>query len=390
MSDAGFSLSMHLAWLAQQGKELRFCVLGAGHGGLAMAGHLGWMGFPVSLYNRSEERLHALRWHGGIRLSGAVTGFGPLRRVSSHLEELVGEADVLMIVTPATAHRGLAEALSPLLKDGHLIVLHPGRTGGALEVQEMLRATGCTARVLVSEAQTFLYAARATSKSAAHIYRIKNSVPLASLPSYRIPEVLAVINQAFPVFVAGTNVLATSFDNIGAVFHPALTILNAGWIEATGGDFDYYHQGITPAVGNVLERIDEERIAVARGLGLQTTTARQWLYRSYDSSGKDLCEAIRNTDSYAGIRAPSTIAHRYIWEDVPMSLVPMASIGEQLGVPTPTIRMIIAMGSLLHARDYMAEGRSVSSLGLAKLSVKAIRQLVVGLGPVNNLQPSIS
>jgi len=379
MSDSDQILTSALKAMASKGHELRFCVLGAGHGGLAMAGHLGCLGFPVSLYNRSDEKLEAVRWHGGIRVDGAVSGFGPVQRASDNLAQLVPEADVLMVVTPATAHRSLARMLCPLLRDGQILVLNPGRTGGALEVVAQLKAHGCVAQVLVAEAQTFLYAARATSNSSAHIYRIKNAVPVASLPSYRIPELLTVLNLAFPEFVAGTNVLATSFDNIGAVFHPALTILNAGWIEATGGDFDYYHQGITPSVGRVLERIDEERIAVAKALGLQMTTARQWLYRSYDSTGTDLCDAIRSTSSYAGIRAPSTIAHRYIWEDVPMSLVPMASIGEQLGVSTPTIRMIIDLASLLHGCDYRSEGRTSASLGLAGMSVKAIRQYVVGL-----------
>lgn len=35
----------------------RFAVLGAGHGGTAMAGHLSLMGFDVSLYNRGAGRL---------------------------------------------------------------------------------------------------------------------------------------------------------------------------------------------------------------------------------------------------------------------------------------------------------------------------------------------
>ncbi len=163
------------------------------------------------------------------------------------------------------------------------------------------------------------------------------------------------------------------------MFHPALTILNAGWIEATGGDFDYYLQGITPSIAMLLERIDAERVAVATGLGLQSATAREWLYRSYDSPGSNLHEAIHNTFCYAGIKAPPSIAHRYIFEDVPMSLVPLASIGAQLGVPTPTIDMIIDLGSILHGRDFRAEGRTVERMGLVGLSLKQIHQLVAGV-----------
>jgi opine dehydrogenase len=37
------------------GKEKRYTVIGAGHGGKAMAAHLVLMGFPVTLYNRAPE-----------------------------------------------------------------------------------------------------------------------------------------------------------------------------------------------------------------------------------------------------------------------------------------------------------------------------------------------
>lgn len=362
-----------------KGKDLRFCVVGAGHGGLCMAGHLGLQGFRVRLYNRSEEHLEGVRWHGGVLLSGEVCGFGAVELATHQIGNALAGADVIMVVTPANAHRPLAQLMAPHLEDGQILVLNPGRTGGALEVDATLRESGCKALVLTAEAQTFLYASRSLSRSEGRIFKIKHAVPLATIPSFWIPEALAVIHQAFPGFIAGTNVLTTSFDNIGAVFHPALTLLNAGWIEATGGDFEYYLEGVTPSVGRVLESIDAERIRVGTGLGLQCITARQWLYRSYDSTGANLCEAIRNTSSYAGIKAPVDIQHRYIFEDVPMSLVPMSSLGAQLGIATPTIDMIIRLGCLLHGRDFFSEGRTVERLGLAGKTVKEIRQQVAGM-----------
>jgi opine dehydrogenase len=368
----------HLRRTAARGTETTFCVIGAGHGGLAMAGHLGILGHPVTLYNRTAENLDGVRWHGGVKVDGAVTGFGPVRAVTSNIAEAVDGADVVMVVTPSTAHRSLAAAMAPHLRDGQLVVLNPGRTCGALEFRRVFDDCGVRADIALAETQTFLYASRALSRWEAHIYRIKNAVPFATLPSFLIPNALAVLTVAFPQFVAGTNVLATSLENIGAVFHPALTIMNAGWIEATGGDFEYYLQGITPSVAKLLERIDGERLAVASALGVRSMSAREWLYLSYDSPGKDLYEAISNTGSYRGIKAPPGIDHRYISEDVPMSLVPLASLGAMLGVPTPAIRMIIQLGSILHSTDYWAVGRTVESLGLAGLTVRQIRQMVGG------------
>ena len=38
---------------------------------------------------------------------------------------------------------------------------------------------------------------------------------------------------------------------------------------------------------------------------------------AYDTVGEDLHEAIHNQPGYYGIKAPSTLNHRYIFEDVP-------------------------------------------------------------------------
>ncbi len=246
-------------------------------------------------------------------------------------------------------------------------------------MRQILAENRAPARVLLAETQTFIYASRALSRYEGYIYRIKNSVPLATLPAYWIPDALAILKPAFPQFRAGSNILSTSLENIGAVFHPALTILNAGWIEETHGNFDYYLQGITPSIAQLLEQVDKERIAVATALGIRSVSAREWLYLSYDAAGRNLYEAIHNTESYRGIKAPSNIFHRYIFEDVPMSLVPLASIGAMLGVPTPVIEIIIRLGSIMHNKDYWKEGRTVDKLGLSGLSVKQIRQLVVGV-----------
>jgi len=284
---------------------------------------------------------------------------------------------VVMVVVPSTAHRPLARKMAPYLRDGQVVVLNPGRTGGALEFHQALADSKAPGHPVIAETQTFIYASRATSRHEAFIYAVKNRVPLATLPAFWIPEVLAVLNSAYPQFVAGSNVLCTSLDNIGAVFHPALTLLNAGWIEATQGDFEYYIQGITPSVAKLLEQVDRERIAVARSLGIATVSAREWRYLTYDSPGQNIYEAIQNTGGYRGIRAPATIAHRYVFEDVPCSLVPLASLGAMLGTPARTVELVIRLASIMHQRDYWSEGRTVERLGLAGLSVQEIRSLVV-------------
>jgi len=105
-------------------------------------------------------------------------------------------------------------------------------------------------------------------------------------------------------------------------------------------------------------------------------TAHEWLEMAYGATGQNLWEAVLDNAGYAGIRAPASMETRYLSEDVPAGLVPMASLGRHLGILTPTMDAIITLASTVHAVDYWADGRTVERLGLAGLEPDAIRALV--------------
>jgi opine dehydrogenase len=254
------------------------------------------------------------------------------------------------------------------LTDGQILVLHPGRTCGAIEFTKIIRDNGCTADVTVAEAETFIYASRSDGPAQSRIFRIKEAVPLAALPATRNQLVLEHIHKVFPQFIDGGNVLQTGMNNMGAIFHPALTILNSGWIESTHGDFQFYIDGVTSSVARVLEALDRERVTVAASIGIRARTGMEWLKLSYDAVGEDLNEAIHNQPGYYGIKAPPTLNHRYIFEDVPMSLVPIASLGKRYGVAVSGIDGIIKLASIIHRTDYWRRGRTIEKLGINNLS----------------------
>jgi len=359
--------------------EPRYAVIGAGNGGKSMAAHLALMGFQVTLYNRTPEVLAPVAKRGGIELEsfdGGPHGFGRLAKVTSDIADALGSADAIMVVVPSTAHASLAEQMAPHLRDGHIVVLHPGRTGGCLEVAKVLRDAGCQARVVLAEAETLIYACRAEGPTQARIFRIKDAVPLAALPATRTATVLDTLRSAFPRFIDGETVLHTGLNNMGAIFHPALTILNAGRIESTGGEFQFYIDGVTPSVARVLECLDRERVTVAAALGIRARTAREWLHLAYNATGDTLHEAIHNQAGYRGIRAPATLRHRYIFEDVPMSLVPIAALGQRYGVSVENINSIIRLACVIAQTDYNRRGRTLDELGIDGLSVSEVNRYV--------------
>ena len=357
----------------------KFAVIGAGHGGKAMAAHLALMGFKVSLYNRTASHVEVIKKRGGIELDGAEGvphGFGKLERVTSNISDAIRNVSVIMVVLPSSAHAEIAAAMAPYLRKGKIIILHPGRTCGALEFSKVIRDGGCKADVTIAEAETFIYAARSDGPAAARIFRIKEAIPLAALPATRTQLVLDAITEAYPQFIDGVDVLNTSLNNMGAIFHPALTLLNAGWIESTHGDYQFYIDGVTPSVARMLEVLDRERVTVASALGIRARTALEWLKLAYDTTGEDLHEAIHNQPGYYGIKAPPTLNHRYLFEDIPMSLVPIASLGMRYGVSVRGMESIIRIGSIIHRTDYWRRGRTVEKLGLEQWSVSELTRFV--------------
>ncbi|BAS29054.1 NAD/NADP-dependent octopine/nopaline dehydrogenase family protein [Limnochorda pilosa] len=352
-------------------ESLRVAVLGAGHGGQALAGWMALAGHRVRLFNRSAEPLLPLR--SGLTLRGAATGRVRLDAVTTHLDEALEGAELVMMVTPATAHRPLAYRMLPYLRPGQVVLLHPGRTGGALEVARILAAAGLPN--VVAEAETFLFASRVEGPGEARIHQVKRRVRVAALPAHRTGGTVRLLQRIHPAFAPARNVLETSLQNIGAIFHPAPILLNLGRVQA-GIPFDHYHEGITPGVAAVMERADQERTALAARLGVEVLSARAWLEQAYGATGRDLYEAIQANRSYRGLKAPRTHQHRYLTEDIPTGLVPMVSLGQSLGMEMPIMDSLVRLGEALHHVNYTAEGRSARSLGLVGMSPEGIRAVV--------------
>ncbi|MBN1262481.1 MAG: NAD/NADP octopine/nopaline dehydrogenase family protein [Anaerolineae bacterium] len=358
--------------------QLTITVIGAGNGGKAMAADLAAKGFAVRLYNRTFANIETVALRKGIALhtEDGHEVFGPLEIVTSDIEMALDGADLIMVVIPASGHRDVALAASPFLQDNQIVVLNPGRTGGALEFAQGLLEGNCPCRPTICEAETFLFASRSLGPAEARIFRTKYSVPVAAFPTQRTQAAIATIQTAYPQFIPAKSVLHTSMNNMGAIFHPGLTLLNAGWIEATQGDFEFYMDGVTPSTSRVLEALDRERVTVASSLGIRVQTAQEWLYRAYAAEGESLHEAMHANPGYRGIKAPNRLKHRYLFEEIPCSLVPITELGKQYGVETPTMCTLIHLANIVHAIDYRTKGRTLKRLGIQGLTVQELRRYI--------------
>ncbi|MDI9475749.1 MAG: NAD/NADP octopine/nopaline dehydrogenase family protein [Natronincolaceae bacterium] len=355
-------------------RELTYCIIGAGNGGIAMAGYLAMVGYKVNLYNRTLARISPLMRERVIYLEGEEKGYGVLNKITNNIEEAIEDVDIIMVTVPAMGHYNIARSMAPYLRDNQIVILSPGRTGGALEVYEILLRERENNKIIVAEAQTFIYACRSTAFNQAHIFKSKKEVTLAAIPATETNYVLKLVNKVYPQFIPAKDVLETSINNYGAIFHPAPTLLNSGHIERCA-PFEYYIEGITPSIGNFLEKLDKERMELGRMLQIKTLSAIEWLEETYAAKGKTIFEAVQNNPAYRGLQAPQGLDIRYIYEDVPYGLVPMESMANVLGIRTPAITSIIDIAQLMTNRNFREEGRTADRLGLEGLSVAEMHML---------------
>lgn len=352
-----------------------WAVVGGGNGGQTAAAHLALMGFPVRLYDIFPETVEAIKILGGIDVQGVLQGFGALENVSADIEDIIPGADVIMIVTPAIAHADIAKKCAPYLRDGQIVFLHPGSTGGALEFRHTLQKLGCRADILLAESSTLLYACRSPHPGKVKLFAIKKELMVASLPAAGIDQVLHTLNTAFPQMYGGTNILETSLSNPNAMMHPAPTLLNASMIES-GRDWLYYWDGITPSIGVFVEDLDEERLTIGRAFDMQLVPILQWYKDAYKAEGDSLEEVVKNNQAYAEVKGQGTLHTRYLLEDIPMGLVPMLALGRLAGYEPERMQTVITLAEQLLGRDLSGCGRNLENLGLKGFSKDRLLQLL--------------
>ena len=356
--------------------RMRFCVIGAGSGGRACAAYISSKGHQVSLYNRSYMRIRSIKKKGGIEAKGALNGFFRLGLVTQDLNMAVKNADVIMIVTPASAHKELAEKIAPVLSNNQIIVLNPGRTFGSVEVKRIIENKRKDIFLIVGETQTLLFTARELPENGVNIIKIKDSVSFSSFPGQHIYKASDRLMDIFPQLDPTDNYLEVTLNNIGMLLHPAISLLNAGMIDF-GKNFKFYREGATSRVCKVLEWVEFEINEIFKKLGLQQFRYYKWARKAYGVEAISTFEALQKIEAYSDINAPDNLITRYFTEDVPTGLVPITSLGSFLNIPTPTIHSIIQLSSILCNVDFRQIGRTIEKLELSEFLLNHLRKLKI-------------
>jgi opine dehydrogenase len=357
-------------------------ILGAGHGGCASAADLTLRGYDVRLQARREQRLEPIRQKGGLEITGGVhQGFVALRNLTTRVAEAIEGADLIMLVVPAVGLAYYAQELAPLLSPERIIFLHPGQTGGGLHFLHALRTAGYPDDIQLCETASLTQGCRLLEPTRVYMPGYLRNLGWSALPGRHAERLFSVLRPVYPHLVRMQNTLETSLANANMVMHPPGMVMNAGWIQQTAGDFYFYREGITEAVGQVMAAIEAERIRIGAALGVRTQPLLEMLRDMGVVSEASLqtgnfSTALRSSEMASAIRSPSTLEDRYIHEDVGYGLVPLAEFGTLLRISTPTIDALIHLASLAGGVDFKKDGLTLERMGLADVQPSDLEQFL--------------
>ena len=353
------------------GSVSRIAVVGAGHGGFAAAADLARRGFEVRLYGRSAGTIEPVQARGGVDFEGAIgSGFAPLSLVTTRIDAALDGADIVLLMSPTHAHAAVAELVAPHLQPGQLVIAAPGHT--VLLIPEIL-ARHAVPGLVYGETATLPYIARKTSATGVRVTRAASYMPFATFPGRLCAETAERARTVFPAIVACDHLLETVFPYTNAIHHPPAVLCNAGRIEATGGDYHHYYDGISPSVGRIIDRLDAERLAIAGAFGVKPLPLPEHFYRMGYTTAEardsgSAFEVFHQSEPDRWIRAPESLNHRFLEEDVPYGLVLLSELGRLARLQTPAIDTVIHLASVATGRNYRAEGLTLERIGLDGLT----------------------
>ena len=367
-------------------------VLGGGNGGHAVAANLSLAGFKVNFFELPQfaDSFERVLRTKEIRIEGvSIDGTAKLNLATADIQQAIKDAEVIFVITPAFGHKAMAEVCAPFVQDGQIIVLMPG-SGGSLEFVNIFKQRKVKREVTFAESCTLPYGARL--KGPGHVSVLINTVilPTGIFPSKKTGEVIPKLKPFYPMITPAKDVLEAAINNPNPIVHPVATLLSATRIEHSKGEFYLYTEGMTPAVARAYESLNQERLSICKVLGYKLHHWDNLEFKNYNlGETEEECRyRILNTSMdaafgkdgiYAGIKmkGPEHLKDRFVTEDVPYGMVLLSTLGDLLGVPTPTHDAVIQLASVINRTDYWKTGRGMKQLGLSQFDKKGLKKFLL-------------
>jgi opine dehydrogenase len=338
---------------------MRVGIVGCGGIALGYAAFLLKGGHQPVVWSPSGTSAHALV-DQDLTVSGAFEGNFRIR-VAKSAEELVSDAEVIIIAVPGYGHRSVMDAVIPFAREGQSFIVSAQLSLSGVYLQRHLITRGIQADVLAWA--TTVLMGRRTGPSSATIGGIRKMLEIAVLPNEAGDRSLNLCRTLFgDRFRLVPDIFAIALGNLNPPIHLASALCNFTRIEK--GEYWANYDGITPSVARLIEALDKERLDLARAYQVKVRTVEEHYRLSFGfEEGHSVAEmAAMVHKERQGPPGPTSLSTRFVTEDVPFGIVPLVELGTRRGVPMPLHQAGVQIMSALYGRDFASENDLLHSV----------------------------
>jgi opine dehydrogenase len=361
-------------------------IIGAGPCGCAFAADLASRGKSVMLYAHPDHRGATdmiEKSNGWLTAAGEISGRFQIK-TTSDLYLAIRHSPFIVTTVPSYGQDTIVTLLSQFDLRNHTLIINVGNFF-YLSARSRINAHA------ILETDISPYATRIQGdtvfvKGCKKSLSIWAEPPSASQVDRLEPQAELALRQQIELIFSQKlvwcqNLLEVGLNNVNPVVHCPAALMNAGWIEATKGDFYFYAQGMSPAVSRVTEKVDKERLAIAHAYGLEITPITTYMNQNYnnDREYSDYHDFASGSVVHNKTKSsPSSLNHRYLLEDILYGMVPWYELGVKAGLPSPTIRALIEVAAVVSGFDYFEHGRTLKSAGLGDATMEQVLNALGG------------
>lgn len=349
----------------------RVGIAGAGSIAFGTAALLAGNGHDPMLWSPSGAGTVALANGAPLTVEGAIEAeLTP--RIATSAQKLAEENDCLLIALPAYGHKSVMDALAPHIRDGQHVIVSSHASLGAIYLEQKLAARNVMAPITAWG--TTAVTGRRQSPVQVRVNTVRKLIDLCTVPSECSDEALALCQRLFgDRFQPRDGLLAISLSNLNPQNHMGIALGNMTRMER-GEDWSQ-GQNVTPNVGNLLEALDAERLAIAEALGLKVRTIFEHFHLSFHVPVASISQMNQQMHAAGnGGTGPSTADSRYVTEDVPYGLVLTAALGRLVNRPAVLHEAGIHIFSAMYGRSFAEENALLNAIDLPSHKLDSLKE----------------
>lgn len=351
---------------------LRITIIGAGHGGLALAAHFANNKEQVTLCADSNHlgfSQAVINNHNQITIRNHLTKnqvTTKIFQVTNNYQTALAHSDIIFIVTPSFAHETVFNKLLPYIESRHKIITLAGNFSSII-FNNILQKSNIHKQCLLADISSLPYACRVdNSGSAVDIFGIKHQMGIAAIPASRNYELVHLLNRSFPTkLVAYKNPIEIGLNITSGISHPISALFNSGRIGKNKEEFYFYKEGISEHTSVLLEQLDKDRQYIGSLYNLKLPSYIDLMAEFYGNSYQTIYDFFTNTPVHNAQKlCPKSLSERYITQDIPYVIVPWYALGKAKGFESVIMRNIIEIASLINKTNYLSTGLNYEKLML--------------------------